>query len=362
MGLLAARRPRAEGRAAGILKRLETVLARSPAHVGAIHLYIHLVEASDRPERAEPYADKLAALMPGAGHIVHMPSHIYYRVGRYLDLLDANDAAQKADETYLAQTGAEGVYPLGYYSHNIHFALVSAQMLGERDVALAAADKLDRWLGMEVAAAIPIAQPVKAAPYFAWAQYGEPQTVLALPRPAGAPPYVEAMWHYARGVAFSETKDFAAARAEADAIDALEKGSDWSTMERLALPGARDPAGRAAGRACPHRRGPGRHGDRDQEVRIGGRGGGRHPLHGAALLVLSGAPVAGRRPPAGRQGRRGCGTVQGGVDKAQGSPFALYGLVQAAKAKGDAAATQAAEEKLKAGWRGDPAFLSLGRL
>ncbi len=104
---------------------------RSPTIPWAIHLYIHLVEASDRPERAEPYADRLAALMPGAGHIVHMPSHIYYRIGRYVDSLEANEAASKVDENYITQTGAVGVYPIGYYSHNVHFVLVSAQLLGD---------------------------------------------------------------------------------------------------------------------------------------------------------------------------------------------------------------------------------------
>ncbi|BCH33791.1 hypothetical protein MesoLjLc_57210 [Mesorhizobium sp. L-8-10] len=112
-----------KGRTADVQKRLEGVLAKAPDHPWAIHLYIHLVEASDRPERAEPYADRLAALMPGAGHIVHMPSHIYYRIGRYADSLEANKAASKADETYIAQTGAVGVYPIGYYSHNVHFVL-----------------------------------------------------------------------------------------------------------------------------------------------------------------------------------------------------------------------------------------------
>ena len=83
-----------------IVPTLERVLARKPNHAGAIHLYIHAVEASDRPKRAEPYADRLRGAIPGAGHLVHMPSHIYYRVGRYLDALEDNKAAVKADEKY----------------------------------------------------------------------------------------------------------------------------------------------------------------------------------------------------------------------------------------------------------------------
>ena len=171
------------------------------------------MEASDRPERAEPYADQLAALMPGAGHIVHMPSHIYYRIGRYTDSLAANEAASQVDEKYITETGAVGVYPIGYYSHNIHFVLVSAQLLGDTKTVLDAAEKLDKWLSNEVATAVPIAQPVKAAPYFAWAQYGDPDMVLALADPPGAPPYVKAMWHYARGAAFAAKKDTRGARS-----------------------------------------------------------------------------------------------------------------------------------------------------
>ena len=142
-----------KGRMADVQKRLENVLAKAPEHPWAIHLYIHLVEASDRPERAEAYADKLAALMPGAGHIVHMPSHIYYRVGRYVNSLEVNKTASTVDEAYISQTGAMGVYPVGYYSHNVHFVLVSAQLLGDTPTVLAQADKLDKWLSNEVAAA-----------------------------------------------------------------------------------------------------------------------------------------------------------------------------------------------------------------
>src|SRR5262249_29622583 len=117
---------------APIVPTLERVLAREPKHPGAIHYYIHAVEASDRPERAEPYADRLRGAIPGAGHLVHMPSHIYYRVGRYLDALAENKTAIGVDEKYLAATNAPmGVYRLGYYPHNVHFVLASAQMAGE---------------------------------------------------------------------------------------------------------------------------------------------------------------------------------------------------------------------------------------
>jgi len=104
-----------------ILATIESVLARAPEHIGAMHYYIHAVEASENPARAEGYADKLGGLVPGAGHLVHMPAHIYMRVGRYHDASLANEQASKADESYLAQCRAQGIYPLAYHPHNIHF-------------------------------------------------------------------------------------------------------------------------------------------------------------------------------------------------------------------------------------------------
>ena len=302
-----------KGRAADIEKRLEGVLAKDPKNAWAIHLYIHLVEASDRPERAEPYADQLAALMPGAGHIVHMPSHIYYRIGRYTDSLAANEAASQVDEKYLTETGAVGVYPIGYYSHNIHFVLVSAQLLGDTKTALAAAEKLDKWLSNEVATAVPIAQPVKAAPYFAWAQYGDPDMVLALADPPDAPPYVKAMWHYARGAAFAAKKDTRGAEAEAAAIDAILKGTDWAELTAWGIPAepvlgvARDVVLARAAQAG------GKDADGHGALAEGGRDGGHHPLYGAALLVLSGAPLARRSAAQGRPAGGGGEGVRGGL-------------------------------------------------
>jgi hypothetical protein len=111
------------------------VLARNPTHPGAIHLYIHTVEASTHPERALPFAHHLAAQMPGAGHIVHMPAHIYYRVGMYRESLDANRKAIGVDERYFRTSPSDPLYKAAYYPHNIHFLMVSAQMGGEADIA-----------------------------------------------------------------------------------------------------------------------------------------------------------------------------------------------------------------------------------
>jgi hypothetical protein len=125
-----------------IVPTLERVLTRNPNHPGAMHYYIHAVEASDRPERAEASADRLRGAIPAAGHLVHMPSHIYYRVGRYLDAFVVNKTAVAVDEKYLDATSAPmGVYRLGYYPHNIHFMIATAQMAGDGPVVIAAAEK-----------------------------------------------------------------------------------------------------------------------------------------------------------------------------------------------------------------------------
>jgi hypothetical protein len=110
-----------KGKIGVAMQTVEKVLGRNPNHPGAIHLYIHLTEASTTPERAEPYANRLASLMPGAGHLVHMGSHTFFRVGRYQDSTATNKQAVQVDEAYLARVKAEGIYPYGYYPHNIHF-------------------------------------------------------------------------------------------------------------------------------------------------------------------------------------------------------------------------------------------------
>jgi tetratricopeptide (TPR) repeat protein len=225
-----------KGKTAEIVHVLEAVLKRSPDHPGAIHFYIHTVEASAAPERALPYAKRLAAAMPGAGHLVHMPFHIYYRVGDYKAALEANKAAVAVDETYLAQAKPKGVYPAAYYPHNVHSLMASAQMAGDGKEAVAAAEKLARVVSGEAARAIPWVQPIKAASYFAHAQFSTPRTILALADPGDDLPFVKAMWHYTRGVAHAGQKDVAAAQGEADAIARIKAGSDFAALVAGGVP------------------------------------------------------------------------------------------------------------------------------
>ena len=225
-----------KGHGAQIVSVLETVLKRNPSHPGAIHLYIHAVEASTTPERALPHANRLGALMPGAGHIVHMPAHIYYRVGMYRESLETNKRAMAVDERYFASSPSDPLYKAAYYPHNIHFLMVSAQMGGDGQAAIAAAQKLDASMAPEVVAQFAIMQPVKAAPYTTHAQFSAPDTILALPAPAPGLVLVQTMYHYARAVAFAQKKDFASAQKEIDALAGIEKDADFKPFAEWAIP------------------------------------------------------------------------------------------------------------------------------
>ncbi|HET6520238.1 MAG TPA: hypothetical protein VFG47_10545, partial [Geminicoccaceae bacterium] len=213
-----------KGRIGDAIEAVERVLAEDPDHPFAIHLYIHLVEASTTPERAEPYADRLGGTMPGAGHMVHMPGHIYFRVGRYLDALASNYAAVAADEFFFDEVGeaAGPIYKYGYYPHNVHFLVETSRLAGDGKVSVESAEKLQPLVPDEVARAVAWLQAVKASPYFAHAQFSDPETVMGIPDPGDGLPFVKGTWHYARAVARVAAGDMAAARAEADAIAAIE--------------------------------------------------------------------------------------------------------------------------------------------
>ena len=225
-----------KGRGAEIVSSLEKVLKRNPTHPGAIHLYIHAVEASTTPERALPHAERLGALMPGAGHVVHMPAHIYYRVGQYRRSLDTNKRAVQVDERYFATSPSDPLYRSAYYPHNIHFVMVSSQMGGDGATAVDAAKKLDAAVPAELASQFQIMEPVKAAPFTTQLQFADPDTLLALAPPDDRLPLARTMYHYARAVALARKKETAAARAEIAAIDAIEAKADFKPYDAWGVP------------------------------------------------------------------------------------------------------------------------------
>lgn len=218
-----------------IVSAIENVLKRSPDHVGAIHLYIHAVEASTDPGRAEPYADRLARLMPGAGHIVHMPSHIYIRTGRYHDAALANLDARKVDEAYVTQCHAQGIYPLGYVPHNPHFLWASAAMEGWSAMAFEAAGSTDRKTAHHLMRdpGMGTLQHYALTPLYARVRFGKWDEILATPAPEADLLYPTGIWHYARGRALGakgrldEAQGSLAALEAIVARDTLEKITIW---------------------------------------------------------------------------------------------------------------------------------------
>lgn len=226
-----------KGRAAELLAALEKVLARNPRHPGAIHLYIHAVEASTKPDRALPHARRLAELMPGAGHIVHMPAHIYYRLGLYKESLDINKRAMAVDEKYFGTSPSDPMYKSAYYPHNIHFVLVSAQMGGDGPTAIEAAGKLDASIPDAVVGQFSLLEPLKAAPYLAHALFSASDAILALKAPPKEQVLVSALAHYARALASAAKKDASGAQREIDAIAAIEQKADFKPYTDWGVPG-----------------------------------------------------------------------------------------------------------------------------
>ncbi|HWM29639.1 MAG TPA: hypothetical protein VNQ14_14355 [Woeseiaceae bacterium] len=219
-----------------VLEALETVLARSPDHPMAIHLYIHAVEASSDPGRAEGPADKLANLVPGAGHLVHMPAHIYWRVGRYHDASEANVRAAAVDESYIAQCNAQGFYPAMYYPHNIHFLWAASSMEGRSKVAIEAARKVAANVRLEMIDEFPGVEFFHTIPLLALTQFGRWDEVLAEPQPRADLEFSNGIWHYVRATAYARKNDLDAARAEHAKLVPLKDAADVHFLDTLYYP------------------------------------------------------------------------------------------------------------------------------
>ena len=219
-----------------VLAALEVVLERSPNHPLAIHLYIHAVESSDSPQRAEAGADKLRDLVPGAGHLVHMPSHIYWRVGRYADASEVNVMAAGVDEDYIAACNAQGFYPAAYYPHNIHFLWASSSMQGRSAVAIEAARKVAANVALEMINEFPGVEFFHTIPLLSLTQFGKWDDILAEPAPPENLEYSTAIWHYARAVAFAKNGDLDSARAEQQKLTSLREETDVVFLDSIFYP------------------------------------------------------------------------------------------------------------------------------
>lgn len=207
-----------------LLGELERVLARNPRHIGAMHYYIHATESSPEPQRAEPWADALAALAPGSGHLVHMPAHTYIRVGRYHDATLTNLAATTADKDFLAMCrGSNGVYPLGYVPHNWHFATMTTSLTGSRTLTLQAAEQTARRADRAAMGTAPMEfmQQFVVTPLLTRVRFGDWDAILIDTAASTEPPYPTAIRHFARGMAQARKGALTEAAREADALHAI---------------------------------------------------------------------------------------------------------------------------------------------
>jgi tetratricopeptide (TPR) repeat protein len=197
---------RPKGNTAEVVSLLESVIAKNPDHAGALHLYVHAVEASAEPQRGVEAADRLRTLIPGSGHLVHMPAHIYARVGRWHDAVIANQVAIEADRKYLSMCRGnyKGVYPLGYVPHNPHFLWFAASMEGASRIAQDAARVTAERVNLPELMREPGfagLQHYWMTPWFDDVRFGRWEAIRARPNPAPDLPYVTAIWHYAQGMA-----------------------------------------------------------------------------------------------------------------------------------------------------------------
>ena len=218
-----------------LIRALQFVIAKDPQHPGANHFYIHAVEASPYPERALPSAKRLGEIAPGAGHLVHMPSHIYLRVGRYHDATLANEEAVKADQSYIAQCRAQGFYPVAYYPHNQHFLWYTSGMEGRSELSIRTAREIDRMNDHQ-----NLAEGKRFSPLLilTLARFGKWDEALSQPQPPGEQLFAAAMFYYARGMAHAAKLNLDSAQQELNALERITANRQIKALDQPTLPGA----------------------------------------------------------------------------------------------------------------------------
>ena len=329
---------------------LEGVLQKAPDHPGANHYYIHAVEASRHPERALDSARRVGTVMPGAGHLVHMPSHLYMRTGRWEDAAAANERAIVVDRKYIESEKPGGVYPMMYYPHNIHFLWSAASMQGRSRDAIGAAREVGGAVAPEMLRAMPMLEYFSPTVVFGLVRFGRWDDVLEEPAPGDEFVYATGMWHYARGMAFAaKARPDDAAREQA-AVDAaaqatpidrivadnqparrlLELASAVLAGERAARRGDADTAVRELRRAVmledalPYTEPP--------------------PWYFPVRQSLGAALLAAGRPDEAAAGPRG---------RPRRNPhngWSLYGLAKSLRAEGDAREAAAVDRRFRDAW------------
>lgn len=350
------------GRSGEAVRLVETVLRRNPGHVQANHLYIHLLEASD-PKRAEAAADRLAnPSAPSAAHLVHMPGHIYQLRGRHADSIRANIAAARADEDYIRSAGDNGLVRYGYYPHNIHFIVTSAQMAGDMRTAVREAQRLRTVLDPETSARLAWIQAIDAAPYMAMAQFAEPKAILAMPAADPRLPYAAGMRHYARGVAYAGLRDRAGFDREMAAMESLrtsgalkgmiDQGVPAADLLMLAELVARGRFAAAQGRL-------------DEAITFYRRAAeieGSIPYQEPAYWYYPVKQSLGAALFRAGRHAEASGAFRGALAQTPNNGWALYGLGRSEAAQGHKLEAAAANKALSKAWIGDARWLRMERL
>jgi tetratricopeptide (TPR) repeat protein len=353
--------PYDETRAA--LAALEYTIGKHKNHPGALHLWIHVWESTDTPERAEAEADRLLPLMPGAGHIVHMPAHIYQRVGRHADVISSNLLAAKADEDYIAQCRAQGLYPLGYYPHNLHFIWMGATSAGQGTLALSSARRLADAIPHEALGSVPILQGFVVVPYWAMVRFGKWDDILADQGPKHATPFTKAVWHFARAMALTAKDKLDDATKELADLkrfvgdDALKGQTTFSTNSGVMI--MRIATDVVAGEIAARRK------DWDTAIRHLDRAvryedmlvyQEPHDWHAPVRQHLGSVLLEAGRPDEAEV------VFWEDLRKFPENGWSLSGLIQALKAQGKDQDAALAEKRLKKAWKDADVMLTSGRI
>jgi tetratricopeptide (TPR) repeat protein len=342
---------------------VEAVMARNSEHPQAPHLYIHLMENGPDPKRAEAAADRLSAPLAGdAGHLVHMPAHIYYRLGRWKDSIRVNVDAARMDEAYIRESDDKGFVRYGYYPHNVHFIVTSAQMAGDLPTAIAEAKRLAGIVDAETATQVAWIQAIHAAPYFAASQFAPAADVLALPEPDPRLAYVAGIRHYVRAVAYAQQKNEQGFNRELAELNRIRQSDGLKSMVDMGVP-------------APDLLGIAEHVARGRFASVRGRDEQAADHFRQAVAIEDTIPYM--EPPfwyypvnqslgaalyrAGRY-QEAQQAFMAAIAKYPGNGWALYGLAQSERALGRPAQAAAAQAALSRAWLGDPKWLRMERI
>jgi tetratricopeptide (TPR) repeat protein len=334
----------------GAIEALERVMDQRPDHPGAHHYYIHVMEASAAPEAAEASADTLGALMPAAGHMVHMPAHIYLRVGRYADAAEANVRAIAADEDYLSQCQAQGLYPVSYYPHNLHFLWAAATLEGRSAAAIDAARQVAAKVPHHHAGALAWTADFPVTPLLAYVRFNRWKEILTEPIPPPDQPYARGIWHYSRGLAFAAQDRIERAESELSALQqAMMHEAFATTLKELPLLTSLQIASRIVAGEIAARRG-----DSESAVR----------LLREAVTIEDGIPY--NEPPVWHQPPRqvlGALLLEAGrpeeaerayredLDRFRENGWSLFGLAQSLQAQGRSAEAESIRARFAKAWQ-----------